>query len=100
MSDPNTHHWLMPNGRHKGKRITRVPVSYLKWMINARHQYEEYAQAELNRRGTVTPELEVSGHAIDAASTIPPSATNATSNGGTGVWPVSCSDCVWRSRAC
>ena len=68
MSALNTHGWTMPKGRHKGEPITRVPVSYLKWMVNARHQYAEYAQAELDRRGTVTPEMEISGHAIDRAS--------------------------------
>ena len=65
---PQTHGWTMPNGRHKGMLITRVPVSYLKWMVNARHQYADHAKAELERRGTVTPEIDVSGHAIDRAS--------------------------------
>lgn len=64
----NTHGWVMPNGKHKGIRITRVPVSYLKWMVNERHTYADEAAAEMQRRGTVTPDIEVSGHAIDRAS--------------------------------
>ena len=68
MSAPDTHGFIMPNGKHAGVAITRVPVSYLKWMVNVGHQLAELARAELDRRGTVTPELEVSGHAIDRAS--------------------------------
>jgi len=70
MSDetPNTHGYRMLTGRHKGERITRVPVSYLKWMVNSDHSEAIYAEAELARRGTVTPELDLSGHAIDRAS--------------------------------
>lgn len=60
--------WRMPNGRHKGLPISRVPVSYLKWMVGSRHSEAARAEAELKRRGTVTPTLEVSGHAIDRAS--------------------------------
>jgi uncharacterized protein (DUF3820 family) len=67
--DPlNTHGYEMRIGRHRGELITRVPVSYLKWMVRERHAEGAYAAAELDRRGTVTPEIEVSGHAIDSAS--------------------------------
>ena len=55
-------------GRHKGTLWTRVPVSYLKWMLNSGHDKKDIAEAELKRRGTVTPNLEISGHAIDKAS--------------------------------
>jgi len=55
-------------GKHKGTPWTRVPVSYLKWMINVGHTQAVIAEEELRRRGTVTPDLEVSGHAIDRAS--------------------------------
>ena len=68
MTAPDTHHYRMKTGRHKGELITRVPVAYLKWMANISHSESEYAKAELERRGTVTPEFEVSGHAIDRAS--------------------------------
>lgn len=64
----DTHGFVMPNGKHEGERITRVPVSYLKWMVNANHSSAPYAKAELERRGTVTPEVDISGHAIDRAS--------------------------------
>lgn len=60
---------IMPNGRHKGERLTRVPVSYLKWIANTPdHQLCQSAKAEMDRRGTVTPDVDVSGHAIDRAS--------------------------------
>jgi hypothetical protein len=59
---------IMPTGRHKGKPITRVPVVYLKWMISVGHTLASAARAEIKRRGTVTPDLEVSGHALDRAS--------------------------------
>jgi uncharacterized protein (DUF3820 family) len=68
MTDINTHDFIMPSGRHKGERITRMPVSYLKWMVNGGHALADHAKAELDRRGTVTPDLDISGHAIDSAS--------------------------------
>lgn len=65
----NTHGYVMSVGRHKGELMTRVPVSYLKWLANTpQHREHELAKAEMARRGTVTPTLEVSGHAIDSAS--------------------------------
>ncbi len=64
----STHGWRMPMGRHKGERITRVPVSYLRWMVNAGAQHADKAREELGRRGTVLPTLEISHHAIDRAS--------------------------------
>lgn len=64
----NTHGYVMQVGKHRGELITRVPVGYLKWMVRDRHREARYAQAELDRRGTVTPDIEISGHAIDSAS--------------------------------
>ena len=65
----NLHEIIWPNGRHKGERLVHIPVSYLKWTANQPdHKMREIALAELQRRGTVTPEIEVSGHAIDRAS--------------------------------
>lgn len=64
----NTHDLICDFGRHKGARYTRLPVNYLKWMVNAEHQHANIAKAELERRGTPTPELDVSGHALDRAS--------------------------------
>ena len=58
----------LTNGKHKGEQITRVPASYLLWMVRVVHQHSGEAQAEIDRRGTVVPKMEVSGHAIDRAS--------------------------------
>jgi len=57
-------------GKHKGQLYTRIPVSYLRWMVNSGHSRADIARAELERRG-VKPEdrfIEISGHAIDRAS--------------------------------
>ena len=64
----NTHDLICDFGRHKGERYTRLPVSYLKWMVNVKSRGAAIANAELERRGTPTPELDVSGHALDRAS--------------------------------
>jgi uncharacterized protein (DUF3820 family) len=70
----NTHNLRIGFGKHKGELWTRVPVSYLKWLVNtpAPPGYSgdgaKIAAAELARRGTATPTIEVSGHAIDRAS--------------------------------
>lgn len=65
----DTHNLICDFGRHKGERYTRLPVSYLKWLANTpSHKAHEIAKAELSRRGTTTPEIDVSGHAIDRAS--------------------------------
>lgn len=64
----NTHGMVCDFGRHKGTPYTQLPVSYLKWMVNADHSRADVAAAELKRRGTVTPDLEISGHAVDRAS--------------------------------
>jgi hypothetical protein len=64
----NTHNMVVDFGKHRGELYTRLPVSYLKWMVNSDHSKAEIAQAELDRRGTTTPAIEVSGHALDRAS--------------------------------
>lgn len=64
----NTHGIVVDFGKHAGTLYTRVPVSYLKWMVQKGHSKADIARAELDRRGTVTPEIDVSGHAIDSAS--------------------------------
>ena len=64
----NTHGLVCDFGKHKGTLYTRLPVGYLHWMVNGRHSHADIAKAELGRRGTVRPELDVSGHAIDRAS--------------------------------
>lgn len=64
----NTHGVTLAFGRHRGELVTRVPVSYLQFMVNTGTQQSDVAAEELKRRGTVTPDLDVSGHAIDRAS--------------------------------
>ncbi len=60
---------LVTFGKHKGERWTRIPVSYLKWLVNESSNWRETALAELKRRGTtLSYEVEISGHAIDRAS--------------------------------
>jgi hypothetical protein len=68
MSEINTHNLIVDFGKHKGELYTRLPVSYLFWMTNANHSRADIAKAELERRGTVLPTLDISGHAIDRAS--------------------------------
>lgn len=64
----NTHGLICDFGKHSGTPYTQLPVSYLKWMVQCEHSRKDIATAELERRGTVTPDLDVSGHAIDRAS--------------------------------
>lgn len=67
----NTHGLIVDFGAHRDKPWTRVPVSYLKWMLTEGTFSDErkaIARSEMNRRGTVTPDIDVSGHAIDRAS--------------------------------
>lgn len=64
----NTHGLKLDFGKYDGQLYTRVPVSYLLWMVQCGHSRQEIAKAELDRRGTTVPNIEVSGHAIDSAS--------------------------------
>lgn len=64
----NTHGVTLTFGKHKGELLTRVPVSYLRWMINTNTQMCDLARAEFERRGDTMPLVELSGHAIDNAS--------------------------------
>lgn len=67
----NTHNLKCDFGKHKDKLYTRIPVGYLKWMINEPGMFPErkaIARAELKRRGTIIPSLDISGHALDRAS--------------------------------
>lgn len=67
---PNTHGERIDFGKHKGELYTRVPVSYLRWMVNSMkdEQRKKLAHSEIVRRGSKLPEVEISGHAIDRAS--------------------------------
>lgn len=64
----NTHNLICDFGKYTGILYTRIPVSYLMWMINIKHEKANIAKAELKRRGTILPTLDISGHAIDRAS--------------------------------
>lgn len=64
----NTHGVTLGFGRHQGELLTRVPVSYLRWMVNQHTQQSDLARAEIDRRGSKLPQIEISGHAIDRAS--------------------------------
>lgn len=75
----NTHDAVMPFGKYQGERVTRVPVSYLKWAVSVAAEahvetkdgsfpFHEVAKAEMQRRGERIENIDVSLHAIDRAS--------------------------------
>jgi hypothetical protein len=66
MDDPRR--WLLPDGRFCGETIARVPLSHLKWMVTSGNSNAGRALAEMKERGTITPDLDVTGHALDRAS--------------------------------
>lgn len=66
MIDP--HGKTIAFGKHKGELFTRLPRSYLVWMINQEAPQWEIAKAEFYRRGDTMPKVEVSNHAINNAS--------------------------------
>lgn len=65
----DTRNLTMINGDYCGRKITRVPSRYLRWMVRVTHSQVDIAKAELQRRGTPLPAFEVTGHAINRAST-------------------------------
>lgn len=69
MTEPiDTSLYRMKSGRHHGQPIRRVPVDYLQSLVLRGHAEAEIAAAELKRRGSVTPHLTITGHALDRAS--------------------------------
>lgn len=48
MSDTN--HTICDFGLHKGQAYTKLPASFLTWMIAAKHNKAEIASKELKRR--------------------------------------------------
>lgn len=68
----DTHGLIVDFGKHNGERWTRIPISYLKWILNEMpesDQRHQIAKSELERRGDTMPaEVEISNHAIDKAS--------------------------------
>jgi len=70
MTDIDTHGLRVDFGKYRGERYTRLPVSYLRWMVNDGHKKAHIARAELERRDIPLNDtvVEISGHAIDQAS--------------------------------
>ena len=67
----NTHGIFLDFGKHKGEHLTRIPVSYVRWMANQEGldpAWRALAKAEHERRGNTYPTIELTGHAIDNAS--------------------------------
>lgn len=82
----NTHGKRIDFGKHKGELFTRLPVSYLRWMINNKTQSWQVAKAEFERRGDTMPLVEISGHAIDNASFRVRKIWHETRNDGEGLY--------------
>lgn len=84
-----THGVMLSFGKHKGELLTRVPVSYLKWMMNEKDMAENWqslAKAEFERRGDTMPTVELTGHAIDNASLRVRKTWHRTSHEGEGLY--------------
>lgn len=67
----DTHGLRIDFGKHNGERWTRVPVDYIRYLINSMEDcyVRRVAEAELERRGDTMPRnTVVSNHAIDKAS--------------------------------
>lgn len=63
--------FIMDFGKWKGTPITRVDLSYLKWMVNVNppHRHRKLALDEINRRGSAIEEtVVISDHAVDRLS--------------------------------
>lgn len=93
----DTHNLRVDFGKHRGERWTRVPVSYLRWIVNTKpaHKYREIAVAELDRRNIplVNCDIEITGHAIDGASLRLRKTWHETSGKGEGLH-------AWLQRLC
>lgn len=46
----HTKHAICDFGLHKGEPYTKLPASFLTWMIGTNHHKREYANTELKRR--------------------------------------------------
>lgn len=69
----NTHHEIVPFGKHKGERWTRVPIDYLIWIAaqeGMNQEWRDMAASERKRRGHVEFDepIRISKHAVDNAS--------------------------------
>jgi len=66
----DTHGVTITYGRYKGERFTRLPIPYLKKMVEHKMAMSRYAKAELKRRGFDADKcIDISPHSIDMAST-------------------------------
>jgi hypothetical protein len=83
-----THGLKINFGKHKGELFTRLPLTYIKWMINGNTPLADIAKAELKRRGSKLPEIELSRHAIDRASLylLVKWSTDCNDNEGLATW--------------
>lgn len=93
MGEINTHNLICDFGRHKGEPYTRLPINYLHWMVNGNHSRADIAKAELDRRGTPMPEIDLSGHAIDRASLVCRKTWHETKGADEGIYS-------WLARVC
>jgi uncharacterized protein (DUF3820 family) len=71
----NTHNLIIDFGKYAGERWTRIPKSYLEWLVNQPEDMPQFAQhkliakSEIERRGeTIKSDVEITPHAIDKAS--------------------------------
>lgn len=103
MSKIEIHGKKIDFGRYGGELWTRLPISYLKWILNTfDNEREAYvlAQTELDRRGIVIDQkVEISEHAIDRASLRCMSIWRETrqANEGLHAWLYRCaSEAFWR----
>lgn len=81
-----THGMRIDYGKHNGELFTRLPVSYLRYIINQGAPMADVAKAEFERRGDTMPKVELSGHAIDSASIRVSRIWRDTMNEGEGIY--------------
>lgn len=46
----HTPHTICDFGLHKGEAYTKLPASFLTWMVATKHEKSHYASQELKRR--------------------------------------------------
>ena len=71
MAEINTHNVRIEFGKYRGELVTRLPISYLEWLINEGTHFAPVAEAELKRRGYKPGKgkrVDITNHAIDRAS--------------------------------
>jgi hypothetical protein len=102
MNKIDTNNLIIDFGKYKGQLWTRVPVSYLQWLLNQKDDNIKYkkqfdydkkiAKSELNRRGTnLQHDVEITPHAVDKASLRVRKIWHQTCNENEGIY-------TWLSR--